>query len=69
MKAEEVTAIGAVSGVGGYVANKFGIRTGNDLLDAGIGLALAIVGWFMDYDGVGDAVEGFGLGYFAGALV
>ncbi len=69
MKAEEVSLIAGIGGVSGYAVKKAGIGTGNELIDAIIGAGLAGLGWFMDMDGVGDFVEGFGVGYFAGALI
>ncbi len=69
MKAEEVSLIGAIGGVSGYATKKAGISTGNDIIDAGLGLLVAGFGWFMDMDGVGDFVEGFGVGYLVGALI
>lgn len=64
MKSEEVVFIGAVgAGTGAVIHGKFGISTGNAVLDVGIGVAIAAIGWYMDYDGFGDFVEGFGVGY------
>ena len=56
--------IGAVgAGTGAVIHGKFGLSTGNALLDVAIGVIVAAIGWYMDYDGVGDFVEGLGVGY------
>lgn len=64
MKAEEVVLIAAVGASAGAVSRKLGLTTGNSAFDAVIGLAIAGIGWFMDYDGAGDFIEGYGVGYF-----
>lgn len=64
MKSEEVVLIGAAgAGTGAVIHGKFGLSTGNALLDVVIGGIVAAIGWYMDYDGVGDFVEGLGVGY------
>ena len=69
MKSEEVVLISAVSATAGAVAHQSGLTTGTAWLDAAIGVGLAAVGWYLDYDGVGDAVEAFGVGYFLSAVL
>ena len=70
MKAEEVVLIGASgAGAGAVVHGKLGLSTGNAMIDAVIGAAIAAVGWYLDYDGVGDFVEGFGVGYFLDSVL
>lgn len=65
MKSEEVVLVGAAGAAVGAVAHgKLGLSTGNAVFDAAIGAGVAVLGWYLDYDGVGDFVEGFGVGYF-----
>lgn len=70
MKAEEVVLIGAVgAGVGAVVHGKFGVSTGNAMFDAVIGAGIAVLGWYLDYDGAADFIEGFGVGYFMDSVL
>ena len=70
MKSEEVILIGATGAAVGAVAHdKFGMTTGNALLDAAIGIGIAAAGWFTDYDGGSDFIEGAGIGYFFASVL
>ena len=62
MKSEEVVLVAAVGAGSGAVAHQF-LSTGNALYDVAIGAVLAVAGWYTEYDGVSDFVEGFGVGY------
>lgn len=70
MKSEEVILIGATGAAVGVVAHdKFSMTTGNALLDAAIGIGIAAAGWFTDYDGGSDFIEGAGIGYFFASVL
>jgi hypothetical protein len=69
MKGEEVAIVASVGATVGVLSRSIGLTTGNTIIDAGIGVGIAALGWYLDYDGVGDAVEGFGIGYFLGAVL
>jgi len=70
MKPEFVSATGAIGAVAGaYVKEKFKLQTGNKWIDAVIGAVIFGAGYMLDMDGVGDFVEGFGIGYLADALL
>lgn len=69
MKSEEVVLVAAVAAPIGVIAHSSGLTTGNNLYDAAIGIGIAVAGWYLDYDGVGDAVEAFGVGYFLSAVL
>jgi hypothetical protein len=65
LKAEDVAAIGALGAATGAVVNER-VKTpvtGSGILPFVAGAVIALVGWkFLDMDGVGDFVEGFGIG-------
>ena len=70
MKPEFVSAVGGIGAITGiYAKEKLHLQTGNKWIDTAIGAGIVIAGYFMDMDGVGDFVEGFGLGYLADALL
>ncbi|MEM3423823.1 MAG: hypothetical protein QXE51_04595 [Nitrososphaeria archaeon] len=73
MKAEEVVAIGSVGAIAGAYVNTSApvvpVLTGKGVVPAVVGLAVAVLGYFLDYDGVGDFVEGLGIGLLAGAVL
>ncbi len=73
MKAEEVSAIAGVGAGLGVFGARYVEKTvpflSNKWLNAGVGAVLGAVGWLMDMDGVGDFVEGFGIGYLLSALL
>ncbi len=73
MKSEYVAGISGVSGAAGVFASRYAEKNiallRNKWLNAGIGIGAFVLGWLMDYDGVGDAVEAFGAGYALGAIL
>jgi hypothetical protein len=70
MKPEYVSAIGGIGAITGiYAKEKLNLQTKNKWIDTAIGLGIAVAGYFMDMDGFGDFVEGFGIGYLADALL
>ncbi len=73
MKAQPIVAIAAASaGVGAFsarYAEKAVPVLQNKWINTGLGVGIGILGWLMDMDGVGDAVEGFGIGYTISAIL
>ncbi|MEM3264670.1 MAG: hypothetical protein QXH07_01820 [Thermoplasmata archaeon] len=72
MNAEHVAAIGAAGAAVGAIVNEKVTSpiTGSGLIPFVVGAILAIAGWkFIDMDGVGDFVEGFGIGYAIDAVI
>lgn len=69
MKSNEVVLVGSAGFGTALAAHTLGAKTGNTYIDAGIGIVAALAGWFMDYDGLGDYVEGFGIGYFLASIL
>ena len=63
MKAEEVVLVAATGAGVGAAARNVGITTGNVLYDVVLGGVIAFLGWYTDYDGISDFVEGFGIGF------
>jgi hypothetical protein len=72
LKAEDVAAIGAIGAATGAVVNER-VKTpvtGSGILPFVVGAAIALIGWkFLDMDGVGDFIEGFGIGMAVDAIV
>jgi hypothetical protein len=72
LKSEHVAAIAATGAAVGAVVNEK-IKspvTGSGLIPFAVGAILAVVGYkFIDMDGVGDFVEGFGIGYAIDAII
>ena len=72
LKSEQVAAIGAAGAAVGAVVNEK-VKTpitGSGLIPFAVGAILAILGYkFIDMDGVGDFVEGFGIGYAIDAII
>ncbi|MGC8621739.1 MAG: hypothetical protein ACP5U0_07500 [Caldisphaera sp.] len=58
-----ITGAGAVSGVIAeeYLADNTGF--GNNYVNIAIGVGLALLGYFTDFDGVSDFIEAFGIGF------
>jgi hypothetical protein len=73
MKAEEVSLIaGSGAGVGAFASRYVESVVpflNNKWINAGVGVALAVAGWVIDMDGVGDFIEGFGVGYTISAVL
>lgn len=72
MNAEHVAAIGAAGAAVGAIVNEKVTSpiTGSGLIPFAVGAVIAVVGWkFVDMDGVGDFVEGFGIGYAIDAVI
>ena len=69
MKGEQVALVAAFGAGIGATTHSVGINTGNRVVDAAIGIGLAVAGWYIDHDGVGDFVEGFGVGYFLASVL
>lgn len=70
MKAEEVSLIGGIGAVSGaLIREKTPLKTGNAIIDAVVGAIILGAGWFMDMDGIGDFVEGFGVGYLVDSII
>ncbi|MEM0050104.1 MAG: hypothetical protein QXW39_06195 [Candidatus Bathyarchaeia archaeon] len=72
MNAEYVSAIGAAGAAVGAIVNEkvSSPITGSGLIPFVVGAVIAAVAWkFIDMDGVGDFVEGFGIGMAIDAVV
>ena len=72
LAAEYVAAIAAVgAGVGAVVNEKVASPvTGSGIIPAIVGIVIAVLAWkFIDMDGVGDFVEGFGIGMALDAII
>lgn len=72
LKAEHVAAISAVgAGVGAVINEKVSSPiTGSGIIPAVVGAAIAIISYmYIKMDGVGDFLEGFGIGMAIDALI
>ena len=69
MKQETIVIIASIGAGAGAASRNLGLTTGSAILDAGIGLALAAVGYFTSYNGGSDFVEGFGVGVFLDSVL
>ena len=58
-----ITGAGAVSGVIAeeYLVDNTGFN--NSYINVAIGVGLALLGYFTNYDGVSDFIEAFGIGF------
>lgn len=62
MKSEELVIVSATSAALGAAMHQAGLSTGNRWLDVGLGVVVTAAGYLSNYDGLSDAVEGFGVG-------
>jgi hypothetical protein len=69
MKPELSSAIAGIGAVSGAVVKEKVFSTQNKVIDAVIGAVIFGAGYLLDFDGAGDFVEGFGIGYLASALL
>ena len=74
MDAEQVVIVASAGTIAGaYVENKFGrmlpVVGSNNIALAAVGVAIAVGGWYLKMDGIADALEGFGLGWAANAVL
>jgi len=72
LKSEHVAAIAAVGAATGAVANEniTSPITGSGIVPAIFGLAIAVIAYmYVDMDGVGDFLEGFGIGMAIDAIL
>ena len=69
LASEHLTLLASVSGIAGVLVEESGRISNNNYLNAGIGLGLALLGYFTKYDGVSDVLEAFGIGYLAPAVL
>jgi hypothetical protein len=73
MNAEHLVLLASGSAVAGAIVQQnvsLPIVSGNVWYQAALGAGIAALGYFViKMDGVGDAVEAFGVGYAAGALL
>lgn len=64
LKSENVALVSAAGAGTGILAREMGLSTGNQVVDAFAGAAIAVAGYMTSYDGISDFAEGFGIGYF-----
>lgn len=64
-----VASAGAVAGMATQELAPIPVITGKGIFQAFVGIAVAVGGWFLDSDGLGDFVEGYGIGLVAGAVL
>lgn len=69
LTSEELVIVSSVGAISGVTARSLGLSTGNRVFDAIAGGAVALVGWYMDMDGVGDFVEAAGIGYLLASVL
>lgn len=72
MKGEEVVIVASAGAITGMAVQEFApvpVITGKGLVPAAVGVATAVIGWYIDRDGLGDFVEGLGIGLVAGAVL
>ena len=69
MKSEELVIVAAASAAAGAKARQVGLTSGSPIFDAFAGLAVAVVGFLTNVDGLSDAVEGLGVGFFLDSVL
>jgi Zn-dependent alcohol dehydrogenase len=69
MKEENVVIVSAVSAGAGAVVHQLGVKTGNTLVDAGIGIGVALLGYFSNMGDISNVAEAGGIGYFLSAVL
>lgn len=68
LASEHLTLLASLSGIAGVLVEESGVISNDNYINAGIGIVLAVLGYFTKMDGVSDAVEAFGIGYLAPAV-
>ena len=69
LASEHLALLSGVSGVAGVLVEESSFISNSNMVNAGIGIALAVLGYFTKMDGISDAIEAFGIGYAAPAIL
>lgn len=72
MKADYLVVLASAGVISGSVIQAnvaIPVISTNKWLEVSLGAAIALTGFFVDMDGVGDFIEAFGIGYGAAAAL
>lgn len=69
LASEHLTLIASLSGIAGVLVEESGMISNDNYINAGLGIGLALLGYFTKYDGISDVIEAFGIGYASPAIL
>jgi hypothetical protein len=69
LASEHLTLLASVSGIAGVLVEESGFISNDNYINLALGAGIALVGYFTKMDGISDAIEAFGIGYLAPAVL